>query len=191
VGVTPRWAFWARATLACAICGHWIANAVLDRGQYTEVGLEYTWRASIPILVQTALVMLAVIAVGPLARRMGTPGTRDSDRPRRSSLLTLLLASQLLLFLAMEVSERIVQREPFTEGLLASGFVFELAFAIGSALVLGVLGSIAIRIARVVRRRPAATPIEDSLGLSPRHGVVARPVLVVGSVRAPPIAPSR
>jgi hypothetical protein len=101
--------------------------------------------------------------------------------------LTLLAASQLVLFLLMEVSERIVQHEPFTEGLLASGFAFELLFAIGSALLLGLLGSIAVRVIRVSRRRPMAAKIESRIGLIPQRVAPAHPVIVVGGVRAPPL----
>lgn len=178
--------------MLCAMSGHWIANAALDRDQYGRAGLEYTWRASLPILIQTILVMLVVVLVGPLSMRRGPiKRSRSATRPvTRRRLLTLLVTSQLLLFLLMEVSERIVQREPFRDGLLASGFIFELLFAIGSALLLAVLGCAAVHVIRSTRRQPRAATIEDRVDLIPQHTPLARPLIVVGDVRAPPLVPA-
>jgi hypothetical protein len=85
------------------------------------------------------------------------------------------------------VSERVVQHELFMEGLLTSGFGFELVFAIGAALLLGVLGSIVIRVIRVARRRPTTARIEGRIGLIPQRVAPAHLVIVVGGVRAPPL----
>lgn len=183
----PRWLFWARGTLLSAICGHWIANTVLDPDQYTRAGLEYTWRASLPIVIQTILILLVVLMLGPLSKRSRSAQNSPAARSFGSSLLMLLATSQLLLFLLMEVSERIVQREPFAEGLLASGFAFELLFAIGSALLLAGLGSAALRVIRSLRRRPTTATIEDPLGLARQHVAPAHELIVVGDVRAPPV----
>lgn len=185
---TSRWVFLARGSLLAAICGHWIANWVLDKDEYTRAGLEYTWRASIPIVVQTILVLLVVVVLGPLsARRTATENSRAPSRSYRLNLLTLLTTSQLLLFLLLEVSERIVQREPFTDGLLASGFALELLFAIGSALLLAGLGSVALRVIRSPRRQPTTTAIEARIGLTPESVACIRPLILVGDVRAPPL----
>jgi hypothetical protein len=102
-------------------------------------------------------------------------------------LLTWLVTSQLFLFLLLEVSERLAQREPFTEGLLASGFVFELLFAIGSALVVAGLGSVALRAIRTPRREPTAAAGEDRVGSIAASLACSRPLIVVGDVRAPPL----
>lgn len=182
----PKWLFWARGTLLSAICGHWIANTAHDPDQYMRAGLDYTWRASVPILAQTVLIAIAVLALGPLSRRNRAKAS-SPIRLRRLSLLTLLATSQLILFLLLEVSERIVQHEPFTEGLLASGFGFELIFAIGSALLLGASGSIVIRVIRVARRRPTTAKIEGRVGLTPQRVPPVHAVIVVGDVRAPPL----
>lgn len=178
--------FWARGALLSAICGHWIANTLFDPDQYTRAGLEYTWRASLPILLQTILVLFVVVMLGPLSKgRARSSSRRIRSHPPR--LVMVLATSQLLLFLLMEVSERIVQREPFTDGLLASGFVFELLLAIGSVLLLAGLGSAALRVIRSLRRRPTTAAIEDPVGLARRHVAPAHELIVVGDVRAPPV----
>ena len=183
----PRWLFWARGTLLSAICGHWIANTVLDPDQYTRAGLEYTWGASLPIVIQTILVLLVVLMLGPLSRARSAEHCPAPSRSHRSSLLMLLATSQLLLFLAMEASERIVQSEPFTDGLLATGFAFELLFAIGSALLLVGFGSVALGVIRSNRRQPTTATIEDLIGLITEHVAPIHPLIVVGDVRAPPL----
>lgn len=184
----PRWLIWTRGILLSAICGHWIANWVLDQDEYAQAGLDYTWRASVPIVIQTILVLLVVLLLGPLAARWRS-GSNSRPHPRtfRLPLLTWLMTSQLLLFLLLEVSERLVQREPFTEGLLASGFVFELLFAIGSALVVAALGSVALRVMRTPRREPTAATSEDRVGSIAESLAPSRPLIVVGDVRAPPV----
>ena len=183
-----RWLIWARGILLSAICGHWIANWVLDRGEYAQAGLDYTWRASIPIVIQTFLVLLVVLLLGPLAARWRSANNAHPPvLTLRLSLLTWLVTSQLLLFLVLEVSERLVQREPFSEGLLASGFVFELLFAIGSALVVAMLGSFAIRAMRTPRREPTAATSDDRVGSIVESLAFSRPLIVVGDVRAPPL----
>ena len=50
------------------------------------------------------------------------------------------MASQVVLFVLLEVSERIYQREPFTAGLLTEGFSAELVIAVGLSALLIVLG---------------------------------------------------
>jgi hypothetical protein len=179
----PRWLLWARGTLLCALAGHWVANGVADADQYASAGLQYTWRAFLPIAVQTVLLLVAVVLLGPASRRWG-----GVERPplRGARLFGALAASQLALFLLMEVSERLVQREPFTEGLLASGFDVELLFAIGSAVLLAVVGSVALRVIRSLRRRPGTRRMEGGIGLTPRHVAPAHRSILVGGVRAPP-----
>jgi hypothetical protein len=183
-----RWLIWTRGILLSAICGHWIANWVLDQDEYAQAGLEYTWRASVPIVIQTILVLLVVLLLGPLAARWRS-ASNSPPHPRtfRLPLLTWLVTSQLLLFLLLEVSERLAQREPFTEGLLASGFVFELLFATGSAIIVAALGSVALRAMRTPRREPRAAASEDRVGSIAESLVFSRPLIVVGDVRAPPL----
>lgn len=191
MGARSRWLFWARGTLLSGICGHWIANSVLDPDQYTRAGLEYTWRASLPIMIQTTLALLVVVMLGAVAERQrSADNSRAAFASNRLSLPTVLATSQLLLFLLLEVSERIVQREPFTDGLLASGFAFELLFAIVSALLLAGLGSVALRVVRSIRRQPTTAAIDDLVGLIPESLAPAHSLIVVGDVRAPPLVPA-
>jgi hypothetical protein len=110
----PTWRFWVRGSLLCALGGLWVANGLLDEEQYTRAGLAYTWAASLPILVQTVVVLAIVCGVGAHAR-MREPPARRAALPR---LLGLLALSQLALFLALEVSERVApgrrKGRPFT-----------------------------------------------------------------------------
>jgi hypothetical protein len=187
--VTKRkWVFWARGTLLSAVSGHWIANVLLDPGQYGRAGLEYTWRALLPGLLQTILVLLIAVALGPLSRR--SRSAEDSRAQPRSNLLRLLIllaTCQLLLFLLMEVSERIIQREPFADGLFASGFAIELLFAIVSAFLLVALGSVALRVLGSLPHRARTAPIDDRVPAVPERVVPAHAVVFVGGIRAPPL----
>jgi hypothetical protein len=91
VTAKPRWLFWARGTLLSAICGHWIANAVLDADQFKDAGLEYTWRASMPIVMQTVLVLVVVAFLGSLSttrRQVGNHRARPLSHRHIFALLT-------------------------------------------------------------------------------------------------------
>ena len=126
---TPQWVRWARASLLCALAGHLVANALLDEGQYVRAGLEYTWRASFPAVIQAIVILAIAAALGPASRRL--------DRSRRGTpmrgSLTVFATSQVLLFLTLELTERLIQRQPFIEGLFASGFTVELVLALACA----------------------------------------------------------
>ena len=182
---TPRWLFWARGTLLCALAGHWIGNLLFDAAEYEQAGVAFTWRALAPIALQTVVILLIVAVLGPIARRTPTPRP-SRRRARPSGLLLALITSQLALFLLLEVSERVVQREPFADGLLASGFVFELAFAIGGALLLAALGMAVIRAIRSSTRRPGLTSIHDLVHELPTAFPVVHVARTAGGVRAPP-----
>ena len=184
------WVFWARGALLSAVCGHWIANLLFDSREFTRAGLEYTWRANISILIQTLVVLIVVALLGPLSKHRRA---QSLIRPARSTLapsVGLLIASQLVLFLVLEVSERVVQNEPFADGLLASGFFLELLLAIGSALLLACLGSAAVRAIRSLGRRRATTTNQGRLDQMPRRATPAQTLIVVGDVRAPPLVPA-
>jgi hypothetical protein len=87
----------------------------------------------------------------------------------------------------LEVTERIAQRDPFAEGLFGSSFLFELSFAIGSALVLVALGVAVLRVIQSMRR-PA--PVVVANIPAPSRPLVVAPVrlsLRPGGTRAPPL----
>lgn len=183
----PTWVFWARGALLSAVCGHWIANILFDAREFTRAGLEYTWRANISILIQTLVVLIVVALLGPLSKRRHP---QNSIRHPGSTLfpsVALLITSQLVLFLVLEISERVVQNEPFADGLLASGFFLELLLAIGSALLLACLGSAAVRAIRSLGRRRVIATNQGRLDQMPRHATPAQSLIVVGDVRAPPL----
>src|SRR4029078_6889732 len=148
----PAWLFWVRGTLLSAICGHAIANALFDADEYRHAGLSYSWSASLPLAIQALVVVGAWWALGRIRWQ-----ARSAAVPARHlrRLLAVLIASQLVLLILLEVTERIAQRDPFAEGLFGSSFLFELSFAIGSALVLVALGFAVVGVVRAVRRQAA------------------------------------
>jgi hypothetical protein len=185
VTAKPRWRFWARGTLLTAICGHWIANVTLDGDQFRDAGLAYTWRASMPIVVQTVLILVVAVLLGSVGHTRGQ--SRRPRQLRQSHILALLTMCELVLFFILEVSERLVQREPFIEGVFGSGFGLELLLAIGAALFLVGLGSIAVRAIGSVRRAPTPARILDRTSPIPQLVPPAHSVVVVCDGRAPPL----
>jgi len=147
------WAFWIRGTLLAAISGHAIANVLLDADQYARAGLAYSWHAYVPLAAQLVVVVAASIAVGRIAA-LRRPVGLASLKPKLAHLLAGVIASQLALFLILELTERLAQREPFVDGLFGSSFAFELLFALAGALVLAALGAVALRLIRSLRRNP-------------------------------------
>lgn len=182
------WVFWVRGPLLSAICGAWVAHVLFDPDEYLHAGLRFTWRASVPIFVQTLLLLLVVASLGPLSRARSHTNAGPARRLKLPQLLLLLATSQLTLFLLMEVSERLVQREPFTDGLFASGFVLELMFALGSALVLTLLGSVALRVIGSLPRRSVSVTLRDHIDPVTELFVRTRHVICEGDPRAPPLA---
>jgi hypothetical protein len=182
------WVFWARGSLLCALAGHWLANVVFDDDQYSRAALEYSWRASVPLLIQTIAIVGIVLSLGRVAASLASglprPGRSGIRTPR---LLALVMASQVVLFVLLEVSERIYQREPFTAGLLAEGFSAELIIAVGLSALLIVLGHAAIRAIRSLRRHPIPPVLQDRLGAIGHEAPPVHALIVVGDVRAPPV----
>jgi hypothetical protein len=180
----PAWLFWVRGTLLSAICGHAIANALFDADEYHHAGLSVSWSAFIPMAIQALVVVGAWWA---LARIRWRPRPMASPTRHLRRLLAALIASQLVLFMLLEVTERIAQRDPFAEGLFGSSFLFELSFAIGSALVLVALGFAVLRVIRSIRRQQ---PIVVAQIAAPDRPVVVplvRRTLRPGGTRAPPL----
>jgi hypothetical protein len=180
----PAWLFWVRGTLLSAICGHAIANALFDADEYRHAGLSYSWSAFIPLAIQALVVVGAWWALGRI-RWQAWSATVPARHLRR--LLAALIASQLVLFMLLEVTERIAQRDPFAEGLFGSSFLFELSFAIGSALVLVALGFAVLRVIRSIRRQ---SPVLVAQIVAPNRPVTApivRRASRPGGTRAPPL----
>jgi hypothetical protein len=168
--------------LLCALAGHLVANALLDEGQYVRAGLEYTWRASFPALIQAIVILAIAAALGPASRRLDRS---RSGTPMRGSL-TVFATSQVLLFLTLELTERVIQRQPFAEGLFGSDFTLELVLALACALVLAVCAALAIRFVRSVRRQITSKPIPASICSFLRVALPRRTMVLAGGVRAPP-----
>src|SRR5262245_55827336 len=182
----PAWLFWVRGTLLSAICGHAIANALFDADEYRHAGLTYSWSAFVPMAIQALVVVGAWWALGRI-RWQTRPSMAPPRRLRR--LLAALIASQLVLFILLEVTERIAQRDPFAEGLFGSSFLFELCFAVGSALVLIALGFAVLRVIRSIRRQPSMVPSQIPAPRVPVVTPLVRRALRPGGTRAPPLLP--
>jgi hypothetical protein len=181
--VRPSWVGWARASLALAFVGHAAANVLFDEREFAAAGIRYRWVASEPLLVQGLIVLLLIAAAGPLARRIGPTARRTTSR---RSLLAAAAGTHLTIFLALEITERLAQDEPFVGGLFASLFVPELVFALASALVLAVLASLAVRIARSIRRGERTTVITDTVMVRARSVAPRMAVALAVGERAPP-----
>lgn len=180
----PAWLFWVRGTLLSAICGHAVANALFDADEYHHAGLSYSWSAFIPMAIQALVVVGAWWGLGRI--RWQPRRTLEPTRHLRR-LLAALIASQLVLFLLLEVTERIAQRDPFAEGLFGSSFLFELSFAIGSALVLVALGFAVLRVIRSIRREHPAVVARILAPNTPVVVPLVRRTLRPGGTRAPPL----
>ena len=180
----PAWLFWVRGTLLSAICGHAIANALFDADEYRHAGLSYSWSAFIPLAIQALVVVGAWWALGRLRWR---PRPAASPVRHLRRLLAVLIASQLVLFMLLEVTERIAQRDPFAEGLFGSSFLFELSFAIGSALVLVALGFAVLRVIRSIRRQPPTLIAQTVAPNRPVTAPIVRRASRPGGTRAPPL----
>jgi len=180
----PAWLFWVRGTLLSAICGHAVANALFDADEYRHAGLSYSWSAYIPMAIQVLVVVGAWSALGRISWR-----PRHTLEPTRHlrRLLAALIASQLVLFMLLEVTERIAQRDPFAEGLFGSSFLFELSFAIGSALVLVALGFAVLRVIRSIRREQPAVVAQILAPSTPAVVPLVRRTRRPGGTRAPPL----
>jgi len=180
----PARLFWVRGTLLSAICGHAIANALFDADEYRHAGLSYSWSAFIPLVIQVLVVVGAWWALGRIRWR---PHLMASPERRLRRLLAVLIASQLVLFMLLEITERIAQRDPFAEGLFGSSFLFELSFAIGSALVLVALGFAVLRVIRSIRRQPPVLVAQILASSAPVTTPIVRRELRPGGTRAPPL----
>jgi len=180
----PAWLFWVRGTLLSAICGHAVANALFDADEYHHAGLSYSWSAFVPMAIQALVVVGAWWALGRIRWR---PRPMASPARHLRRLLAALIASQLVLFMLLEVTERIAQRDPFAEGLFGSSFLFELSFAIGSALVLIALGFAVLRVIRSIRRQPRVVVAQIEATSRPAVAPLVRRASRPGGTRAPPL----
>jgi uncharacterized membrane protein len=165
-----------RAIIATALLGHWVANALADPGEYAAVGLRYEGRALYPILIQTALAVLAIAALSVLA------GTRAHLAPAAEHLsrrlLTVIVVSvQVALVAGFEVTERIgigeAYAQAFREGLFDRGFALELGIALLSAILLVALTLALAHVVRAIRRRPVHAEPSRTSGRQVRAAAIA------------------
>ncbi len=184
-----------RVALGSALVGHWIANAIADPDEYAAVGLRYEGAALRPILFQTALVALAIVAItlAQRFRRRRRVARARVDHPSTIALTLMLMALQTTLFAAMEITERLSVGEAyaaaFRGGVLDRGFAVELAVALATALLLVALAIGVRRIVLAILSAPRTLPTGVAPDVPPTTTFV-RPVLILagsGGVRAPPV----
>ena len=158
-----------------------------------SVGLRYEGAALRPILIQTGLVLLAIVAI-TLAPRLGfRRRPARVDHPSTIALTLMLMALQTTLFAAMEITERLSIGEAyaaaFRGGILDRGFAVELVVALATALLLVGLAIGVRRIVRAILSAPRARARAVAPEVGPSTAFV-RPVLILagsGGVRAPPV----
>jgi hypothetical protein len=185
--VTIRTTTLVRAVIVTSLLGHWVANALFDRDQYAGAGSELLTRLDDPFLVQAALGLLVVAVLSIRDRRRSEQSYISADR---LSLAALLVGLQLLLFVGLESSERLVvdvfAGEVADVGIFGAGFVAELLVAVGSAILLALVAETTKRLFKFLR--PGGIPAAHeqgsplSFGFGPSIGVLSG----AGGVRAPP-----
>jgi hypothetical protein len=174
--------------LVTALGGHFVANLIFDEEQYAASAPELIRHLQDPFAIQAGLIVLAVIGLSRRAGRRPPPPRSDVAEGR---YFAWLAGAQLVLFVALEASERIAVDalwdvpnavEPFGEG-----FVEELVVALASAAILAAIGRATIKILPVTRGAEGATIPETWLrihaSISHRAASSSGP-----SMRGPPIA---
>jgi hypothetical protein len=178
-----------RVAIVTALVGHWLANALFDRDQYTDAGPLILGRLDEPILVQTGLALIAVAILTIRGRRREAWSFFAGFG--RVRMVLLLVGIQLALFVGMEATERlaieVIAGERTDVGVFGTGFLAEFVVAIGSALLLAMLGEATKRILDLLRadEGAASEPQASTFVLS---GFAPAPKVLAGSggVRAPP-----
>jgi hypothetical protein len=190
--LTLRGSWLLRAALLASLSGHWVANAIFDQDQYGGAGPEIIGRLHDPALVQTALALVILVIVTAWDRRRSCRGQGHFLAGLGSRQLAwVLLGVQVLLFVGMEISERIAieafSAVPTGVEPLGAGFISELLVAISSALLLSVLGETTARLVSRLRARWAPRSVSLHSRLQLGDPVRRRFALVgAGAVRAPP-----
>jgi hypothetical protein len=177
----------ARAVIVTSLLGHWVANALFDRSEYSGAGSEVLARLDDPFLVQAALgLVLVVLSWVPKRWRGQAPHVFAGRLP----LACLLVGLQLIAFVALESSERlaveVLAGDEAHVGIFGAGFVAELLVAVGSALLLAFVAEATMR--WLGTARPADLgPVEQRRTVSfPGYAPPPRVLAGAGGVRAPP-----
>lgn len=182
--------FLFRAALATALLGHWLANALFDRDQYTGAGSQFLNRLDDPLLIQGLFGLVAIGALTIFDRRR--KASRWSWRARHPSVLVLLVVVQLALFLAMEASERLaiaaLLEQEADVSIFGTGFIAELLVAVGSAVLLAVAGEATRRVLHGLRREPERAAPRSTTSLVVGRTPSTSLLVGGGGVRAPPAA---
>jgi hypothetical protein len=190
--LTLRGSWLLRATLLASLSGHWVANAIFDRDEYGGASPEVISRLHDPALVQTGIALVILLILTAWDRRRTCRGQDHFLAGLgRLQLVWVFLGVQVLLFVGMETSERIAIEafSAVSTGVepIGAGFIPELLVAIGSVLLLSVLGETTARIVASLRSRRSSrlVPLHRRL---PLGGSVRRRCVLIGAgaVRAPP-----
>jgi hypothetical protein len=177
-----------RAAIITSLVGHWVANALFDADQYAGAGDRILGLLDLPILVQALLGLIALALLSWRDRRAREGSSLAGWG--RARLAVLLVGLVCVLFVGMESSERltieVLAGEQADVRVFGEGFVAELLVAVGSALMLAILGATTKRILGPLRpRRVAASSSRGSL-LGPGFRPALRVLSGAGGVRAPP-----
>lgn len=178
-----------RVGIVTALFGHWLANALFDRDQYTGAGPHILGRLDEPFLVQTGLALIALAILTIRDRRRGAGSFLAGFG--RAQMVLLLVGIQLALFVGMEATERlaieVIAGQRTDVGVFGTGFLPELVVAIGSALLLAMLGEATKRMLDLLHEDEGAAP-DPQVSTFALSGFTPAPEVLAGSggVRAPP-----
>src|SRR2546426_11245230 len=169
------------AALGGVVLGHWLSYLLAMpgagiRGQVLAATGHAYWLTAVKQAVVLAVVSLAAIAM----REFRLVRTRDLPEGTGPGRLALRLAGlQVLGFLALEVTERVVVGAPISSILaphvLVLGLLVQVLLAASAALLLSLFARAARTLARALARAPLPRPVRRAF---PRLPVtVLRPVL--------------
>ncbi|MEX0992242.1 MAG: hypothetical protein WD004_08260 [Actinomycetota bacterium] len=156
-----------QAALVSTLAGAWAANLLYDEQEYVRAGIRPGTSIHLPIMVQTMIILGVVLFLRHGQRVSSGPSRPTTVRAFRH--VAGLTGFQVAVFLAMELSERLVVGPPsrgsLIEGLLESSLVMELVVAVISAVLLTPLASAAVRM--ITGGPPPDSVTADSRNWSP------------------------
>jgi hypothetical protein len=186
--VTIRTFSLIRAVIVTSLLGHWVANALFDRDQYSQAGPDLLTRLDDPFLMQVALGLVVVVFLSIRGRRRVEHSYISLGR---LPLTFLLVAIQFLVFVSLESSERLVvdlfAGGDTDVGVFGAGFVAELVVAVGSAVILAVVAEATKRLFQFLSPGELRSDERQKLPLSLGFAPPLRALSGAGGVRGPPL----
>jgi hypothetical protein len=176
-----------RASLIVALGGHLVANLIFDEGEYVGAGAELVRHLQDPFAVQVAIVGIITAALTRWLRHR--PPSVQASEARDAKRIAVLVGLQLLLFVSMEASERLlidaIWDVPHAVEPFGDGFVQELIVALTCSAALAAVGTAAARVLST-GRQPNEVVVPDAWLQIADVGTHRSLGLSAPSVRGPP-----